>query len=184
MEHHLGRKLKFGEALRKLRGSQRDADGRPLSLRGLAGRAKMNHSFIAGIESGNRNAGEISLRKLANALGLSPDETEAFVEEGLSAAGSKQVLDNFKDFPTAFLHVLAREILSAYPEMDPGKIEDVLWRGGGLKASEADLLWRIGDHWFAAEISVSCGNCPSAAFANLKRKLSRRDRGKEKKHHA
>lgn len=118
-------------------------------------------------------------------MGLSVEETEEFVDEGLSAAGSKQVLEQFKEFPTHFLHVFPREIHSAFPNLKPSEIEDVVWSGGrdtpapaGSCAaipcgSQPDLMWRVADKWFAAAITIASGDTPTGAKANLAQKLKR-----------
>ena len=65
-------KLTLGEKIRRLRVE------RELSLRGLAERACMSHSFLRDIESGNRNPSESALKRIAKEFGVKVTDVREF----------------------------------------------------------------------------------------------------------
>lgn len=165
------RKKKFGKKVRTLRLGLDLGDGKVVTVRKLGEVSGVDFALISCVERGERNAGEVSLRKLAKAFQLNQEASEAFVEEGLSAAGSKQVLDRFRDFPTHFLHLLPREILAQFPDLDPKEIEVVEGFQDASQDRHPDLVWRVGSKWFVGQITIATGTTPSQAMDSLGQKL-------------
>jgi transcriptional regulator with XRE-family HTH domain len=161
------RKRKFGTKLRHLRKACRTNDGKGWTLKELSDKSQVDLALISAVERGTRNAGEVTLRKLAQALGLLEGDTRKFVLEGLSAAGSKQVLDEYKDYPAHFLHLLPEQVSSEVPGFDPMKIV-MLQSNGGADGSGSDLMCQMEDgKWLAIQIKVAHGDSKEDAMTRL-----------------
>lgn len=120
---------------------------------GLDKEAAVDLALISAIERGTRNAGEKTLRKLAAALEFSAEEIEQFVMEGLSAAGTKQVMDKYKNFPADFLHLLPAYIHALIPNFDPSQIHEV------KTDTKGNITWRMySGEYFAAKLQVTHWN--------------------------
>jgi transcriptional regulator with XRE-family HTH domain len=64
----------FGKQIRKLRREQ------GLSQEELALEAKLDRTYIGGVERGERNVSLLNIMKIAKALGVSPDELFSGIE--------------------------------------------------------------------------------------------------------
>jgi len=164
------RKVKFGQTLSKLRKDFRNGEfqDKGPSIRRLAEMAKVDFSLIGGLESGKRQAGELTLRKLATALGLDQQATDEFVSEGLTAAGTQPVMERHSEFPAQFLNELPKQVLEHCRGIDPSEIVEIIKQDG------VDLAWRMKDGiCYALEIKIGKGASPEKAkeslYANLRR---------------
>jgi len=167
------RRRNFGRKLRELRLNHETESGGGVTLQRLAEISHVDYALISAVERGTRRVGEISLRKLAAALDLDEKGTESFVLEGLTAAGSNQILEEAKDFPVHFLHAIAREIRLAFPDQDPGEIDEVVYHPASRENYSPDLMWSNKEgEWFALEISLAKGRNPTEAVSKLKRKIN------------
>jgi len=79
--------LTLGERIRRLR------NGKELSLRGLAERACMSHSFLSDIESGHRNPSAQVLKRIAKELGVSVTDLREF-DARLLLSGVKDLIES------------------------------------------------------------------------------------------
>lgn len=164
------RKKNFGRILKRLREGVRSEEFQKNgpSIRRLAEMSKVNFSLIGGLEAGKRQAGEITLRKLAAALGLNPEETEQFVNEGLSAAGTQPVFERHSRFPAQFLNELPKQVLEHCRGIEPEDIVEIVKQDG------TDLTWRMKDGTcYALEIKIGKGSSPERAKASLYENLRR-----------
>jgi len=164
------RKEKFARTLRELREGVRSAEFQKKgpSIRKLAEMSQVDFSLIGGLEAGRRQAGEITLRKLAAALGLDGETTEDFVNEGLSAAGTQTVIERHSRFPAQFLNELPKQVLEHCRDIDPDEIIEIVKQDG------ADLTWRMKDGTcYALEIKIGKGASPERAKEALHENLRR-----------
>ncbi len=130
--------------------------------------SQVDFSLIGGLEAGKRKAGELTLRKLAVALGLNPEETEEFVNEGLSAAGTQPVFEKHSRFPAQFLNELPKQVLEHCRGIDPEEIVEIVKQDG------TDLTWRMKDGTcYALEIKIGKGASPERAKEALHENLRR-----------
>ena len=166
----LDRKKNFGKILKRLREGVRSEEFQKKgpSIRRLAEISSVNFSLIGGLESGKRQAGEFTLRKLASALGLNQEATEDFVNEGLSAAGTQAVIGQHSRFPAHFLNELPKQVLEHCRGLDPNEIVEIIKQDG------TDLTWRMKDGTcFALEIKIGKGASPERAKEALHENLRR-----------
>lgn len=154
-----GEKERFRHRLRRLRENYRDEQtGKVgLTLRELGLRANVDFAYLGAIESARRNAGEITLRKIARALALSSTETESLVRQGLCAAGRLPGSEGMWEFPAEF-HCAIPTVLATMG-LDPKEIQQVELRKPSV------LTWRMVDGTsYRAQIEISDeGPCSEAA---------------------
>lgn len=165
-----GRKQIFAKTLRDLREGLRSDlfQKKGPSIRKLAEMAKVDFSLIGGLEAGKRQAGELTLRKLAVALQLKPEATEEFVNEGLSAAGTQPVIERHSRFPAQFLNELPKQVLEHCRGINPEEIVEIVKQDG------TDLTWRMKDGTcYALEIKIGKGASPERAKEALHENLRR-----------
>lgn len=166
----LDRKENFAKILKGLREAVRSDEFQKKgpSIRRLAEISHVDFSLIGGLEAGKRQAGEITLRKLAAALGLEGETTEDFVNEGLSAAGTQPVIEKHSRFPAQFLNELPKQVLEHCRDINPEEIVEIIKQDG------TDLTWRMKDGTcFALEIKIGKGASPERAKEALHENLRR-----------
>lgn len=170
LQKMLDRKKNFGKILKRLREGVRSEEFQKKgpSIRRLAEMSNVNFSLIGGLEAGKRQAGEITLRKLAAALRLKQEATEEFVNEGLSAAGTQPVIERHSRFPAQFLNELPKQVLEHCRGINPEEIVEIVKQDG------TDLSWRMKDGTcYALEIKIGKGASPERAKASLHENLRR-----------
>ena len=130
--------LPFGKQLSTLRKQAK------LTNRKLAAKAKVPASLIGGLQSGNRCIGELQARRIGTALGLKDKELDSFILAAVNTCTEK-VLTEAKDYPAAFLNMVARQLRLAgilpsdlnnfQINGDSGKLEAKLYLQNGRTAS-------------------------------------------------
>lgn len=81
------------------------------SLRGLAEKSKIPHSYISNIEQGRRPVGQKAAGKLADAFGLKGGRRDQFLLAAAQASPRDKILRSAKQLPAKVLNALAMKVI-------------------------------------------------------------------------
>ena len=118
------------------------------SLRGLAAKSKIPHSYISNIEQGRRPVGQDAAGKLADAFELKGNKREQFLLAAAQASPRDKILGTAKQLPAKVLNAFALKVIQ-----ELAREHDVIEVRSPIENPSNKIDARLIQHEMAEELS-------------------------------